>query len=592
MSLKELVGMKGGDFFHHLLIHHNVEHVFGYPGGAVLTLLDGILGSDKVQFILARHEQGAGHMADGYAQATGRPGVVLVTSGPGTSNLVTAMLDALVDGNPMVVICGQVAVGVLGTGAFQEIDVPALAKPCTEWFTVVQKIEDLPSSLEMAFQQAMGGRPGPVLVAIPIDVSSTIFDNAAFEKASKDISRIRASANKVAQQPSHSTLLQGTIQRVANLINTAEQPVIISGHGVLNCPRGSSLLSEISESANIPVATTLLGLGSFNETKPEALHMVGTHGAVYANYAVQNADLIIALGARLDERVVSDPESFAPKAIEAERSSRGGIIQFDIEPDNVNKVVRVTEAVIGDLSDTLPLLISNLQKGNKHRAWIEQIQAWKKQYPFPPRSPDLMTKVLPSHIPIEIDRQAKLSSTRTIVSTGAGQHQMWAARCYRWRSPKTFITSGGLGTMGFGVPAAIGAQLGCPDSQVINIDGDGSFCMTMQELLTASQYNVKIKVIIFNNGEQKMMTQYQQTYFNGRVAFSHLKNPDFVTLAESFGCEARRCHLLEELESSIQWLLEADGPAILDINLEGEPSLLPIVRVGASLDTFITEEIC
>ncbi|GAB1207072.1 hypothetical protein APSETT445_005779 [Aspergillus pseudonomiae] len=517
-------------------------------------------------------------MADGYAQATGRPGVVLVTSGPGTSNLVTAMLDALVDGNPMVVICGQVATGVLGTGAFQEIDVPALAKPCTKWFTVVQKIEDLPSSLEMAFEQAMGGRPGPALVAIPIDVSSATFDNAAFEKASKDISRIRESANKVAQQPNHSTLLQGTIQRVANLINTAEQPVIISGHGVLNSPRGPSLLSKLSESANIPVTTTLLGLGSFDETKSAALHT--------------NADLIIALGARLDERAVSDPDSFAPKAIEAERSSRGGIIQFDIEPDNVNKVVGVTEAVVGDLSDTLTLLISNLQKGNKHRAWIEQIQAWKKQYPFPPRSPDLMTKVLPSHIPIEIDRQAKLSSTRTIVSTGVGQHQMWAARCSRWRSPKTFITSGGLGTMGFGVPAAIGAQLGCPDSQVINIDGDGSFCMTMQELLTASQYNVKIKVIIFNNGEQKMMTQYQQTYFNGRVAFSHLKNSDFVTLAESFGCEARRCHLLEELESSIQWQLEADGPAILDINLESEPSLLPIVRVGASLDTFITEEIC
>ncbi|KAE8359134.1 thiamine diphosphate-binding protein [Aspergillus caelatus] len=487
--LKKLIGMKGGDIFHQLLIHNGVEHIFGYPGGAVLTLLDVIYGSDKLQFILTRHEQGAGHMTDGYAQATGRTGVVLVTSGPGTSNLATAMLNALLDGNPIVVICGQVATDALGTNAFQEIDVPALAKPCTKWVTVVQKIEDLPFVVRDGFRAAHG---------------------------------------RVAWT--------GTIERVAKLINTAERPVIIAGHGVLNVPRAPSRISELSELAQIPA---------------EALHMVGTHGAVYANYAVQNADLILALGARLDERVVSDLESFAPKAMEAEQNSRGGIIQFDIEPDNVNKVVQVTEAVLGDLNDTLPL-------GSI------------------PRPPNLTAHILPSHVPIEVNRQTNLSSVPTIVTTGVGQHQMWATRCYRWRSPRTLITSGDLGTMGFGVPAAIGAKIGCTDSKVINIDGDGSFSMTMQELLTASQHNVKIKVIIFNNEEQKMMT--------------HLKNPDFVTLAQSFGCEARRCHLVEELESSIHWLLEVECPATLDVNLESEPPMLPIVRVGVSLDTFIMEQ--
>jgi acetolactate synthase-1/2/3 large subunit len=584
-------------FNHFLRLFHSCSvtdcHAVGYPGGAALPLFDGIYETDKLQFILTHHEQGAGHMADGYAQATGKSGVVLVTSGPGTSNLATPMLNALLDGNPIVVICGQVATGVLGTNAFQEIDVPALAKPCTKWFTVVQKIEDLPLSLDLAFKQAMKGRPGPVLVAVPKDVGSAVFDNAAQERALKSISAgPQGNTRKAVQQSSNFALLHGTLQRVANLINAAEQPVIIAGHGVVNSSKGPSLLSELSEIAQIPVATTLLGLGSFDETKSESLHMLGTYGAVYANYAVQNADLILALGARLDERVVSNPNLFAQKAREAEQKSQGGIVHFDIDPDNVNKVVKVTEAVYGNLSDTLPLLISHIQKRKYHAAWLKQIQAWKRQYPFPYKPPDSTTQVLPPQVLIELNRQTNLSCTRTVLTTGVGQHQMWTARCYRWGSPRTFITSGSLGTMGFGLPAAIGAKLGCPDSLVIDIDGDGSFCMTMEELLTASQYNLRIKVIIFNNGEQRMITQFQQTYYNGRVAYSRQKNADFVTLAQSMGCEGRRCVLPEELENSIRWLLETERPAVLDVKLDGEPPMLPIVRNGASLDTFIMEQNC
>ncbi|KAJ5053362.1 hypothetical protein NUH16_010433 [Penicillium rubens] len=587
MMLNSLVGLNGGEIFHQILAAKGVEYVFGYPGGAALPLLDGIYQSDKLKFILSHHEQGAGHMAEGYAQATGKPGVVLVTSGPGTSNLTTPMFNALLDGNPMVVVCGQVATSAIGSRAFQEIDVPTLAKSCTKWFTVVQTVEDLPLSLDMAFQQAIGGGGGPALVAIPQNISSAIFDKAALEKACKNLSVSEAPVIETHLQQPSLGILQDTIRRVASLVNVAEQPVIIAGQGVLKSAEGTSLLTSVSEACQIPVATTLLGLGCFDETKDESLHMVGTHGAMYANYAVQNADLILALGARLDERVVSDPRSFAPNA-RATKEDRGGIVYFNIDPDSIGKVVEATEFVNGDLSQTLPLLMPHLQK-RTHPAWLQQIQDWKKRYASPPMYAGGETQIVPAQVLRELDRQLDSLPTKTILSTGVGQHQMWAARCHRWQVPRTLITSGSLGTMGFGLPASIGAKLGSPGSVVIDIDGDGSFCMTMAELLTASQYGVGVKVIVFNNGEQRMVSQFQQTYYQGRVAHTRLQNPDFVSLSKSMGCDARRCVCPQDLRGCIEWLLRAECPALLEMILDNEPPMLPIVRSGASLDTFLFE---
>jgi acetolactate synthase-1/2/3 large subunit len=526
-------------------------------------------------------------MAEGYAQATGKPGVVLMTSGPGTSNLATPMFNALLDGNPMVAVCGQVATSAIGSRAFQEIDVPALAKSCTKWFTVVQTVEDLPLSLDMAFQQAIRGGCGPALVAIPQDISSAIFDKAALERACKNLPVSEAPAiDTHLQQPSLG-ILQDTIKRVAGLVNVAEQPVIIAGQGVLKSSKGTSLLASVSEACQIPVATTLLGLGCFDETKDESLHMVGTHGAVYANYAVQNADLILALGARLDQRVVSDPRSFAPNA-RTTKEDRGGIVYFDINPASIGKVVEATEFVNGDLSQTLPLLMPHLQKRTRPE-WLQQIQGWKKRYASPPTYAESETQIVPAQVLRELDRQLDLLPTKAVLSTGVGQHQMWAARCHRWQVPRTLVTSGSLGTMGFGLPASIGAKIGSPGSLVIDIDGDGSFCMTMAELLTASQYGVGIKVIVFNNGEQRMVSQFQQTYYQGRVAHARLHNPDFVSLAKSMGCDARRCVCPQELRGCIEWLLRAECPALLDMTLHNEPPMLPIVRSGASLDAFLFE---
>ncbi|KAF3388372.1 Acetolactate synthase [Penicillium rolfsii] len=559
---------------------------FGYPGGAALPLFDGIQQSHILHFILSRHEQGAGHMAEGYASATGKPGVVLVTSGPGISNLATPMFDAQLDGIPLVIICGQVATSAIGTDAFQEIDVSALAKTCTKWHTTVQAVEDLPLAIETAFREATEGRPGPVLVAIPQDIGSSTCSSIAVERKEADFVDL-GQGKVVSLQPQRSLCVShDSLRQVANLMNAAERPVIIAGHGVFQSSKGPLLLDTISSLGQIPVATTLLGLGCFDEMKIEALHMVGTYGAIYANYAIQNADLIISLGARLDERVVGDPEGFAPKA---RTEGRGGVVYFGIEPKSIGKLIKPTHFIQGDLSITLPLLLSYLQKRVRPE-WYEQIQKWKTDYPFPPNAEKVKHDITPAEVLSELDRQIRsLSPSRAIFCTGVGQHQMWAARCLRWRASTSLVTSGSLGTMGFGLPASIGAKVGSPDSLVITIDGDGSFCMTMEELLTASSNGVGVKVIIFNNKQQKMIAQLQQKYYQGRVAYANLINPDFVMLARSMGCDASRCTLIKDLPNCIHWLLRTERPALLDIALDNEPSFFPLVRKGAALDCFLSE---
>ncbi|EPS31783.1 hypothetical protein PDE_06741 [Penicillium oxalicum 114-2] len=581
-------GLQGSQIFYQLLEAKGVEYLFGYPGGAALPLFDGIQQSKTLRFILSRHEQGAGHMAEGYASTTGKPGIVLVTSGPGTSNLATPMFDAQLDGIPLVVICGQVAKSKIGTDAFQEIDVSALAKTCTKWHTVVQTVEDLPLAIEDAFREATQGRPGPVLVAIPQDVGMATCASRALVRApaaSVDWGQGKAASASPVQQRSL-CVSHDSFQQVAALINAAERPVIIAGHGVLQSINGPLFLDTISNLGQIPVATTLLGLGCFDEMKPESLHMVGTWGAVYANYAVQNADLVIAFGARLDERVVGDPNGFAPQA---RSHGRGGVVYFGIDPDSMGKLIKPTHFIQGDLSDTLPLLLRYLQKRSRPE-WSEQIQKWKADHPFPPNTSEANHSITPAGMLSELDRQIKsLSPSRAILCTGVGQHQMWTARCLRWQTSMSLLTSGGLGTMGFGLPASIGAKVGSPDSLVINIDGDGSFCMTMEELLTASSNGVGVKIIIFNNGRQRMIEQLQEMNYGGRVAYADLLNPDFMTLAQSMGCHAERCTLIGDLPKAIHWLLHTERPAVLDVFLEDEPPFLPLVRTGAALDCILTE---
>ncbi|KAJ5749317.1 Acetolactate synthase large subunit biosynthetic [Penicillium nucicola] len=585
-------GLTGGELLCELLGSHNVDHVFGYPGGAALPLFDGVYKTNLFQFILSHHEQGAGHMAEGYASASMKPGVVLVTSGPGSSNLVTPLLNALLDGTPMVAICGQVATTVQGTGAFQEIDVVPLARTCTKWCSSVKSVRDLPDIINEAFHQATSARPGPVLVSIPKDIGKEVLDPISLgyplTPPGEDTPSGLMSMTTIprAMLPGLACDIESVkpqVSQVAALVNHSQRPIICAGHGVLASKDGSALLSQIAKTYRIPVVTTLLGLGSFDEDHELALHMIGTYGAPYANYALQSADLILVFGARLEERAVGSPAGYAPKAREAAQTGQGGIIQFDNNAESVAKVVKPTQPILGDLSVTLRLLLSRLEKRDDNDIWLDQIKAWKKQYAFRTPQIDSASLCSPQRVIAEVDRQTAPIKHRTILTTGVGQHQMWTAQRYRFRHPHSFVTSGALGTMGFGVPAAIGAQVAQPNHTVIDIDGDASFCMTMEELLTAAQYNIPIKVIVLNNNTQGMIAQLQRADYEGRICYNRQRNPHFVQLAESMGCGGRQCSDSGELSDCITWLLEYQGPALLEVLVQ-EAEMLPIVPNGKALD--------
>ena len=384
-------------------------------------------------------------------------------------------------------------------------------------------------------------------------------------------------------------MLNDQLDKLVELIAISERPVICAGHGAVVSANGPALLSQLSEKCNIPVTTTLLGLGCFDETREMALHMLGTYGSPYANYAIQSADLIIVLGARLDDRVVGNPAGFAPLAQEAGRCGRGGIIHFDVNPETVAMVIKPTDVIVGDLSETLPMLLSQLGEQPPRDAWLSQIQQWKRQLPFRVPLSNSQERVTPQQVLAELDRQTSTIKHCTTVTAGVGQHQMWAAQRFRFKSPRSMITSGSLGTMGFGLPAAIGAQIDRPGHTVIDIDGDASFCMTMEELLTASQYNLPIKVIVFNNSTQGMISQLQRANYGGRVCYNSQINPDFVQLARSMKCEGQRCESSEGLAGSIQWLLQCQGPALLEILMD-EVEMLPIVQSGKALDEVDLED--
>jgi len=563
-------GLTGAQIFHEMMKEHGVEMMFGYPGGAILPVFDAIHESKYFKFILNRHEQGAGHMAEGYARASGKPGVVLVTSGPGATNTVTPIADAYMDGTPLVVFTGQVATSAIGTDAFQEADVTGITRPCTKWNVLVKDVRDIPRRINEAFHIATTGRPGPVLVDLPKDVTASVLR----EPVVADV-----------HLPGYHVRELGTsseIARAAELINRAKRPVFYVGQGAI-LAGGTEVLRQCAAKANIPVTTTLLGLGAFDESDPRSIHMLGMHGAAYANWAMRDADLVIAVGARFDDRVTGNTAKFAPAARQAEREGRGGFIHFDIAPEQINKAVPVTIGVEGDARKNLELLLPMLE--NKDRGeWFNLLHGWMKQHPFRYKDDLREFHMKPQAVIEELDRQTE---GEAIITTGVGQHQMWAAQFYTFKHPKQWITSGGLGTMGYGVPASIGAKLARPDKHVINIDGDGSFCMTCMEMVTAAQYGIAAKTIILNNDFQGMVKQWQDKFYEGRYSHTEMHNPNFVALTDAMNCKGFRCTKKADLPKVMADFLAHDGPAVLDALVEKHEHVYPMMPAGKTVDDMI-----
>ena len=573
------VGMTGAQIFHQLMAEHQVECMFGYPGGAILPVFDAIHESDEFQFILSRHEQGAGHMAEGYARVTGKPGICLVTSGPGATNTVTPMQDALMDGTPMIVFAGQVATGAIGSDAFQEADMTGITRPCTKWNVLVKRVEDLPRAINTAFKVATSGRPGPVFVDLPKDITAATLTQAVHDQPFLPGYHVREAGTS------------SEVARAAEMINKAKKPVLYVGQGVI-LAEASDVLTECAHKGNIPVTTTLLGLGAFDETDPKSLHMLGMHGSAYANWAMRDADCIIAVGARFDDRITGNPQAFAPTARAAEANGTGGFIHFDIAPENINKTVPVTIGVEGDAKKNLELLLPLLQHADRSD-WFEQLTKWKLEQPFRYDEDQREFHLKPQAVVEEVYKQTK---GEAIITTGVGQHQMWAAQFYQYTKPNRWFTSGGLGTMGFGVPGSIGGQLGemikakqegREPLPVINFDGDGSFSMTAMEMATAAQYGIPAKQIVLNNDFQGMVKQWQDLFYEERYSHTEMHNPDFVKLADALNCKGFRCTKLEDLPAAVEALLAHDGPAVLECLVEKHEHVYPMMPAGKTVDDMV-----
>jgi acetolactate synthase I/II/III large subunit len=553
-------GKSGAQIFHEMLIQqHKVEVMFGYPGGAILPVFDQLY-KTPAKFILNRHEQGSGHCADGYARATGRPGVCIVTSGPGATNTVTPLATAQMDSIPILVFSGQVATKVIGNDAFQEADVTGITRPCTKWNYLVKDIRELPRVMNEAFLIATSGRPGPVLVDLPKDVTSGICPEEVDDTPRQHIVSRRKHA---ITHPEH----EKQAQDAAELINRSEKPVLYVGGGAI-IAGAYDALRKVSDKANIPVTTTLLGLGAFDEHDPKALYMLGMHGSAYANYAVQECDCLIAVGARFDDRVTGNLATFAPHA---------KIIHIDIDPSSIGKNVDVDCTVVGDARVSLELMTPHLEHRDR-KEWFSQISAWKKRYPF--KYFDDSKNAKPQYVIEELHRQ---TNGEAIITTGVGQHQMWAAQFYRWRFPRQMITSGGLGTMGYGLPAAMGAALGSPGKIVVDIDGDASFCMTLFELPTIAQYNIPVKVMILNNDFQGMVKQWQDLFYGRRYSQTAMKNPNFAALAEACGIKGIRCDRKEDVPKAMEQMLSHNGPVVADFYVEPNEHVYPMVPAGKGL---------
>ena len=553
-------GKCGAQILHEMLIdRHKVEVMFGYPGGAILPVFDQLY-KTPAKFILNRHEQGSGHCADGYARVTGKPGVCIVTSGPAATNCVTPLATAQMDSVPIIVFSGQVATKMIGNDAFQEADVTGITRPCTKWNYLIKDVRELPRVVNEAFAIATSGRPGPVLVDLPKDVSTAICNEEVDDTPREHIVRRRKMA---ITHPLH----EKQAQEAAEMINRASKPVLYVGGGAI-ISNAAEAVRKVADKANIPCTTTLLGLGAFDEHDPKSLYMLGMHGSAFANYAVQESDVLIAVGARFDDRVTGNLANFAPHA---------KIIHIDIDPSSIGKTVDVDCIVMGDARVSLELMLPHLEHRDR-KEWFSQIGAWKKRYPFKYFDDSKVAK--PQYVIEEMHRQ---TNGEAIITTGVGQHQMWAAQFYRWRYPRQMLTSGGLGTMGYGMPAAMGACLGAPGKIVIDIDGDASFLMTMFELPTIAEYNIPVKVAILNNDFQGMIKQWQDLFYNRRYAYAKMKNPNFAALAEACGIRGIRCDRKEDVAKTVKDMLEHPGPVIVDFAVEPNEHVYPMVPSGKGL---------
>ena len=551
--------MKGTKLFVEALRNEGVDTVFGYPGGALIPLFDELVEAKDINFILPRHEQAGAHGADGYARVTGRPGVVIATSGPGATNLITGIANAHMDSIPMVAFTGQVKTNLIGNDAFQEVDTTGITRSICKHNYLIKNPEELPHIIREAFHIATTGRPGPVVVDLPVNITTV---------------DIKTPVQTTVDLPGYNPKLKGNphqIDKAAQIINAAEAPLLYIGGGIIASKAEDKVL-ELAEKGNIPVTSTLMGLGAFPDTHPLSLKMLGMHGTAYANYATSNCDVLIAVGSRFDDRVTGKLDEFA---------TRAKIIHIDIDPTSVSKNVPVDIPIVGDANIILGELINAITQ-NDRKHWLEQINKWKTEHPLHYSNEGLR----PQYI---IEKLYEMTADKeTIIATEVGQHQMWTALFYKFTKSRTLVTSGGLGTMGFGLPAAIGAQIGKPDHLVVNIAGDGSIQMNIQELVTLKNYKLPVKILILNNGYLGMVRQWQQLFFDRKYAFTDLNNnPDFVEIAKAYGIKGLRLEKREDTESILSEMISYPGPVLVDARVEREENVFPMVPAGEAINRMI-----
>jgi acetolactate synthase-1/2/3 large subunit len=556
----------GAEIVFKCLEEKKVNHIFGYPGGAVLPIYDELKNHTSIKHILVRHEQGAGHAAEGYARSSGKPGVVLVTSGPGATNVVTALTDAYMDSVPLVCISGQVPTHLIGTDAFQECDTTGITRPCTKHNWLVKDIKDLQRIMNEAFEVATRGRPGPVLVDIPKDIQFAKTKYASFKKEKKIEIKNKNRFN------------QKDIDQLIELMNKASKPIFYTGGGVVNSgPKASELLRELVALTGFPITSTLQGLGSYPGDDNQFLGMLGMHGTYEANNAMHDCDLLINIGARFDDRITGKIDEFSPKSKK---------VHIDIDPSSINKIIKVDLAIVGDVTDviksttkTLKKKNLNLERSNKQKIskWWQQIQKWRSKQSLNFINSDKIIK--PQHA---VQRLYELTKNQdTFITTEVGQHQMWAAQHYKFNKPNRWMTSGGLGTMGYGLPAAIGVQVANPNKLVVDVAGEASILMTMQEISTAIQYNLPIKIFILNNQYMGMVRQWQELLHEKNYSESYSEAlPDFVKLAEAYGCVGIRAENPDELDEKIEEMINIDKPVIFDCHVDQAENCFPMIPSG------------
>jgi len=555
----------GAKIFVETLLEHGVNTIFGYPGGVLLPIYDELYHA-PIRHILTRHEQGAIHAADGYARASGKVGVCMATSGPGATNLVTGLATAFMDSVPVVAFTGQVSTHLLGNDSFQEADIYGISIPITKYNYLVKDTARLKEVMYEAFYLATSGRPGPVLIDLPKDVQSNQIDEPKAPELTLPPKGPLYTPEERKRQ----------LELILSLISKAERPVIYAGGGVIKSEGADKALRHLAEKAKIPVTTTLMGKGAFPETHPLSLGMLGMHGTRYANYAVAKCDLLIAVGARFDDRVTGEPSTFAREA---------KIVHLDIDPAEVGKIIQPDAYLIGQARDLLQELAEGIEPQGlaSHEEWLLQIDRWKRDFPL--SYPKKEGVISPQYV---VEQIYEKTQGEAIITTEVGQNQMWAAQYYKCSRPRSFISSGGLGTMGYGFPAAIGAKIACPDRIVFDIAGDGSFQMNIQELATAVYNKVNVKVAILNNGFLGMVRQWQELFYGRRYSQTRLSgNPDFVKIAEGYGALGLRVETPEEVPLAIERAIAEDRPVVIDFHVDPEENVYPMVPPGGAINDML-----